>query len=97
MEETEATAAAAAAAVMVDTPTYIPQCCCGRPQEGCPFLAHNTAKLAGLERDVQTAARLGQVSESIRISDYSHQPAVLVLCSLYVALKPLSDSVNINV
>lgn len=37
----------------------IPQCCCGRTD--CPFLAHTGTLLEGLERDVQTAARLGQV------------------------------------
>ncbi|XTI92759.1 hypothetical protein V2W45_1472271 [Cenococcum geophilum] len=36
----------------------IPQCCCGRTD--CPFLAHTGTLLEGLERDVQTAARLGQ-------------------------------------
>ena len=70
MEEAEASAAIAAAAAigaeLMNKGTYIPQCCCGRPQADCPFLARNNATLAGLERDVQTAARLGQVSESIR-------------------------------
>ena len=37
----------------------IPQCCCGRTD--CPFLAHTGTLLEGLERDVQTAAQLGQV------------------------------------
>ena len=62
MEEAEATAATAAvaAAAEVETNANIPQCCCGRPD--CPFLARNNATLAGLERDVQTAARMGQVS-----------------------------------
>ncbi|OCK75073.1 hypothetical protein K432DRAFT_180784 [Lepidopterella palustris CBS 459.81] len=36
----------------------IPQCCCGRTD--CPFLAHTGTLLEGLERDVQTAAQLGQ-------------------------------------
>ncbi|OCL09809.1 hypothetical protein AOQ84DRAFT_431152 [Glonium stellatum] len=36
----------------------IPQCCCGRFD--CPFLAHTGTLLEGLERDVQTAAQLGQ-------------------------------------
>ena len=61
MEETEATAVTPAVA-MVDTGVNIPQCCCGRPEEDCSFLARNNATLAGLERDVQTAARMGQVS-----------------------------------
>lgn len=35
------------------------QCCCGRPE--CAYLEHNNAALGGLERDLETAARLGQV------------------------------------
>ncbi|KAM5432847.1 hypothetical protein McanMca71_003809 [Microsporum canis] len=35
------------------------ECCCGRGD--CPYLEHNSATLAELERDVETAARLGQV------------------------------------
>lgn len=35
------------------------RCCCGRP--GCAYLEHNNAALGGLERDLETAARLGQV------------------------------------
>lgn len=35
------------------------QCCCGRPE--CVYLEHNNAALGGLERDLETAARLGQV------------------------------------
>lgn len=38
----------------------IPQCCCGRTD--CAFLSHNGELLESLERDVQTAAQLGQVS-----------------------------------
>ncbi|KAF1988430.1 hypothetical protein K402DRAFT_391661 [Aulographum hederae CBS 113979] len=34
------------------------ECCCGRAD--CPFLAHSCSILEALERDVQTAARLGQ-------------------------------------
>ncbi|PGH14574.1 hypothetical protein AJ80_05894 [Polytolypa hystricis UAMH7299] len=33
-------------------------CCCGRPE--CVYLQHNHAALEGLERDVETAAKLGQ-------------------------------------
>ncbi|KAF2177659.1 hypothetical protein K469DRAFT_732291 [Zopfia rhizophila CBS 207.26] len=36
----------------------IPQCCCG--SKDCPFLAHNSTLLEGLERDVHKAAQLGQ-------------------------------------
>lgn len=35
------------------------QCCCGRTD--CPYLAHTGTLLEGLERDVHTAAQLGQV------------------------------------
>ena len=34
-------------------------CCCGRPN--CAYLEHNNAALGGLEKDLETAARLGQV------------------------------------
>ena len=81
MEETEATAALVASAANIPVvearDTHIPQCCCGRPQEECPFLARNNAALAGLERDVQTAARLGQVS---RICQSSITCTCTLLC-----------------
>jgi hypothetical protein len=35
-------------------------CCCGNAS--CAFLRHNQTALEGLERDVCTAAKLGQVS-----------------------------------
>lgn len=35
------------------------KCCCGLPD--CAYLEHNNAALGGLERDLETAARLGQV------------------------------------
>lgn len=34
-------------------------CCCGRPS--CAYLSHNNAALDGLEKDLRTAAQLGQV------------------------------------
>ena len=34
-------------------------CCCGNVD--CAYLKHNQSALAGLERDVSTAARLGKV------------------------------------
>ncbi|KAK2756072.1 hypothetical protein FQN54_005479 [Arachnomyces sp. PD_36] len=34
------------------------RCCCGR--QSCAYLQHNTTALEGLERDVKTAAQLGQ-------------------------------------
>ncbi len=36
------------------------QCCCGQPD--CVFLKHSCAVLEGVEKDVHTAAKLGQVS-----------------------------------
>lgn len=41
------------------------QCCCGRPE--CAYLEHNNAALGGLERDLETAARLGQVRTLMRL------------------------------
>lgn len=38
------------------------QCCCGRID--CAYLRHNNVALEGLEKDVQTAAQLGQVRPS---------------------------------
>ena len=35
------------------------QCCCGRAD--CAWLEHNKNALGGLEKDLETAARLGQV------------------------------------
>ena len=35
-------------------------CCCGREQ--CAYLEHNEAAIEGLEKDLQSAARIGQVS-----------------------------------
>jgi len=40
-------------------PTSTMQCCCGRSD--CAYLENNNAALGGLERDLETAARLGQV------------------------------------
>lgn len=34
-------------------------CCCGRPE--CVYLENNNTVLGGIERDLETAARLGQV------------------------------------
>lgn len=38
------------------------QCCCGRGD--CVYLKHNCSVLSGVERDVHTAAKMGQVSSS---------------------------------
>lgn len=35
------------------------RCCCGR--QDCALLEHNNVALEGLEKDLATAARLGQV------------------------------------
>lgn len=37
------------------------KCCCGRP--GCAYLEHNNNALGVVERDLETAARLGQVRQ----------------------------------
>lgn len=41
------------------------QCCCGK--DDCVFLLHNCSVLESVERDVHTAARMGQVSSSRRV------------------------------
>jgi hypothetical protein len=46
------------------------QCCCGRLE--CAYLENNSAILGGIERDLETAARLGQVcapSQLVRVSE----------------------------
>jgi len=48
----------------MSTPSTM-KCCCGRPD--CAYLEHNNTALGGLERDLETAARLGQVRASIAI------------------------------
>lgn len=40
--------------------TERPTCCCGRLH--CACLEHNNAALEGLEKDLQSAAKIGQVS-----------------------------------
>ena len=39
------------------------KCCCGRKE--CAVLQYNNAALEGLERDLDTAAKLGQVSRTV--------------------------------
>lgn len=39
------------------------RCCCGR--DDCTLLEHNNVALEGLEKDLATAARLGQVRDII--------------------------------
>ncbi len=42
-------------------------CCCGN--EGCAYLRQNTSALEAVERDVRTAAQLGQVC--LRVNERS--------------------------
>jgi len=49
----------------VETRMSATKCCCGWPD--CAYLEHNNAALGGLERDLETAARLGQVRASTLI------------------------------
>lgn len=51
--------AAAPSNGIAETPMQSTKCCCGRSD--CAFLAHNDTALGGLEKDLETAARLGQV------------------------------------
>jgi hypothetical protein len=54
-----------------DHPEPRSQCCCGKPS--CAFLVKNDAALDGLERDLQSAAQIGQVrcaNASIAVSSY---------------------------
>lgn len=37
-----------------------PSCCCGRVN--CAYLEHNNAAMEGLEKDLRSAAQIGQVS-----------------------------------
>lgn len=52
---------------MLHPNTEVPSCCCGRIQ--CAYLARNTSALEGLERDLRSAAQIGQVcfTQSIRL------------------------------
>jgi hypothetical protein len=50
------------------------QCCCGR--RDCAYLRHNNVALGDLEKDLETAARLGQVCIF-----YSHRLLTLLLAS----------------
>ena len=38
------------------------RCCCGRSE--CAYLRHNHAAMEGLEKDLRSAAQIGQVGES---------------------------------
>ena len=44
-----------------ESPMQNMKCCCGRAE--CAYLEHNNTALGGLEKDLETAARLGQVSD----------------------------------
>ena len=39
------------------------KCCCGRPE--CAYLQHNNVALRGLEKDLHSAAQIGQVSANL--------------------------------
>lgn len=56
------------------------RCCCGR--NDCALLEHNNVALEGLEKDLETAARLGQV----RLNDQFD-----ILCMCAVGLCSSSD------
>ena len=43
------------------------RCCCG--SEECVFLRHNCSVLASVEKDVHTAARMGQVRFALSCRD----------------------------
>lgn len=49
------------------------RCCCGR--DDCALLEHNNVALEGLEKDLETAARLGQVR-------LNYQFDMLCMCTL---------------
>lgn len=54
------------------------QCCCGRLD--CAYLKHNNVALEDLEKDLETAARLGQVGIFLSLSRFFfvlHGEAVL--------------------
>ncbi|KAJ5273884.1 hypothetical protein N7478_009009 [Penicillium angulare] len=46
------------------------RCCCGR--DDCALLEHNNVALEGLERDLETAAKLGQCGEVGVHGELSH-------------------------
>lgn len=59
------------------------RCCCGR--DDCALLEHNNVALEGLEKDLETAAKLGQVRcilffiRSLRSSSHTAVPVGLGL------------------
>jgi hypothetical protein len=53
------------------------QCCCGSP--ACVFLKHNCTVLESVEKDVHTAARMGQVGRPISQVMKCHSWAYAVL------------------
>lgn len=55
--------AAASSNGNAETPMQSMKCCCGRSD--CAFLVHNDTALGGLEKDLETAARLGQVRVAV--------------------------------
>jgi hypothetical protein len=59
-------------------------CCCGR--ESCAFLRHNDEVLDVLERDVRTAAQLGQVRLGDIRLELDHCGCFLLLRVFFVTL-----------
>ena len=55
-------------------------CCCGRQE--CAYLEHNNAAVEGLERDLQSAAQIGQVGVGFLANGRqdSHLMFVVQLC-----------------
>lgn len=79
------------------TTRSIPQCCCGSTD--CAHLSRNSELLRSLERDVQTAAQLGQVSitsPQTRCILLILRPQRLSLASLHdpSKIRPRSQHVN---
>lgn len=63
------------------------QCCCG--QTDCVFLKHNCSVLDSVEKDVHTAARLGQVCRCRNLkSDYACRLWVCILAQMASSLPP---------
>ena len=60
------------------------QCCCGRPE--CAYLENNNTLLGGIERDLETAARLGQVRAPSHDLEVSEAKVAMFFCSAVIAV-----------
>jgi hypothetical protein len=60
------------------------RCCCGQPS--CAYLEHNNTALGGLEKDLETAAKLGQVRVSLHCMLQRSPNPLLQLSSFHFAL-----------